>query len=224
MRSLLSLLAVLLVAGCASSSRAPDAPRASWLLVGVDGQRTTPSLTTYLDRVGQQYTQRNAERFAFARGNQVEPLIGAAPAETIVLVRFPGARGVRDWYKSDAYQQLIPLRVNTGTYWLVSFEGSAAKLPGTTPAFLLLRGELPAQDAAETDAIKHYGGVTVAQLGDGDIDVLEGTVPKGAMRVIAFPSRASLAALWLDPEFRAVRERWNVAGKTSATLVGGGKN
>ncbi len=220
MRSLLSILALLLVAGCASSSsRAPDAPRASWLLVGVDGQRTTPSLTTYLDRVGQQYAQRNAERFAFAHGNQVESLLGTAPAETIALVRFPGARGARDWYKSDAYQQLIPLRANTGTYWLASFEGIAAKLPGPHPAFLLLRGELPAPDAAEADAIKHYGGVTVAQLGDGDIDVLEGTPPKGAWRVIAFPSRGALAALWLDPDFRAQRERWNVAGKTSATLI-----
>jgi uncharacterized protein (DUF1330 family) len=221
MRSLLSLLALLLVAGCASGSRAPEAPRASWLLVGVDGQHTTPSLSTYLERVGQQYAQRNAERFAYAKGRDVEALIGNAPAETILLVRFPGVRGVRDWYKSDAYQQLIPLRANTGTYWLVTFEGTAAKLPGAHPAFLLLRGELPAPDAAETDAIKHYGGVTVAQLGDGDADVLEGPAPKGALRLIAFPSRGALAALWLDPDFRALRERWNVAGKTSATLIDG---
>jgi uncharacterized protein (DUF1330 family) len=219
MRSLVSILAVLLLAGCASSSGTPQAPRASWLLVGVDGQRSTPSLTTYLDRVGQQYTQRGAEPLAFARDGQVESLIGTPPAETMALVRFPTARGARDWYKSDAYQQLVPLRANSGTYWLAGFEGIATKMPGAHPAFLVLRGELPPPDAAEADAIKHYGGVVVARLGDGDLDVFEGTPPKGAWRVIAFPSRGALAALWLDPEFRALRESWNVSGKTSAVLI-----
>lgn len=221
MRLLFSLLALLVLASCSSSSstRAPDAPRASWLLVGIEAPRTTPQLPAYLDRAGQQVAQRNAERFADARGHQVETLLGTAPAEAITLLRFPGTRGARDWYRSDAYQQLIPLRANSGSWWIVSFEGTAARLPGAVPAFLLLRGELPPADAAEADAIKQFGGVTVAQLGESDADVLEGTPPKGAMRLIAFPSRGAVAALWLDPDFRALRERWNVAGKVSATLI-----
>jgi uncharacterized protein (DUF1330 family) len=218
MRSLVSILALLLLAGCASS-RTPEVPRASWLLVGVDGQRTTPSLTTYVERVGQQFAQRGAEHFVLAPGGQIEPLIGTPPAETITLVRFPTARGVRDWYKSDAYQQSLPLRANTGSYWLAAFESAATPMPSAHPAFLLLRGELPPSDAAEADAIKHYGGVVVARLGEGDIDVLEGTPPKGAWRVVAFPSRGAVAALWLDPEFRALREGWNMPGKISAVLI-----
>jgi uncharacterized protein (DUF1330 family) len=216
LRSLVSIVAVALLAGCAA--RGPETPRASWLLAGVDGPRSTASLVAYDGRVAQQFAQHKAERLASGQVGQIEQLIGAAPADSVVLVRFPTARGVRDWYKSDAYQQTIPLRADSGRHWLLGFEGPATPVPGPRPAFLVLRGELPAPTAAEAEAFKQYGGLVVTRLNEGDVDVLEGTPPKGGWMVVAFPSRGALAALWLDPEFRSLREGWDAA-KSSAFLI-----
>ena len=48
------------------------------------------------------------------RGGRIEPLEGDAPPQRIVVTEFPSLAHARDWYESDAYQALIPLRHAAG--------------------------------------------------------------------------------------------------------------
>lgn len=45
------------------------------------------------------------------RGTEGTALAGKPPHSDIVVIRFPNREAVTDWYASDAYQQLIPLRI-----------------------------------------------------------------------------------------------------------------
>ena len=44
------------------------------------------------------------------RGGRIEPLEGDAPPQRTVVIEFPSLAHARNWYHSDAYQALIPLR------------------------------------------------------------------------------------------------------------------
>ena len=44
------------------------------------------------------------------RGGRIEPLEGEAPPQRTVVLEFPSIDDARNWYESDAYQALIPLR------------------------------------------------------------------------------------------------------------------
>jgi uncharacterized protein (DUF1330 family) len=44
------------------------------------------------------------------RGPVAEVLSGNADYDVIALIEFPDAKTARDWYNSDAYQALIPVR------------------------------------------------------------------------------------------------------------------
>jgi uncharacterized protein (DUF1330 family) len=44
------------------------------------------------------------------RGGRIEPLEGDPPPQRTVVLEFPSLAHARDWYESDAYQALIPLR------------------------------------------------------------------------------------------------------------------
>ena len=44
------------------------------------------------------------------RGGRIEPLEGDAPPQRTVVLEFPSLAHARNWYESDAYQALIPLR------------------------------------------------------------------------------------------------------------------
>ena len=48
------------------------------------------------------------------RGGRIEPLEGDAPPQRTVVLEFPSLARARDWYESDAYQALIPLRHAAG--------------------------------------------------------------------------------------------------------------
>ncbi len=48
------------------------------------------------------------------RGGRTEPLEGEAPPQRTVVTEFPSLAHARDWYHSDAYQALIPLRHAAG--------------------------------------------------------------------------------------------------------------
>ena len=44
------------------------------------------------------------------RGGRFEPLEGDPPPQRTVVLEFPSLAHARNWYESDAYQALIPLR------------------------------------------------------------------------------------------------------------------
>ena len=44
------------------------------------------------------------------RGGRIEPLEGEDPPQRTVVLEFPNLARARDWYESEGYQALIPLR------------------------------------------------------------------------------------------------------------------
>ena len=44
------------------------------------------------------------------RGGRIEPLEGDGSPQRTVVLEFPSLARARDWYESDGYQALIPLR------------------------------------------------------------------------------------------------------------------
>ena len=44
------------------------------------------------------------------RGGRIEPLEGEAPPQRTVVLEFPNLARAREWYESEGYQALIPLR------------------------------------------------------------------------------------------------------------------
>jgi uncharacterized protein (DUF1330 family) len=56
------------------------------------------------------------------RGNQVRTLSGKCPHADIVVIRFPSLAHTDDWYKSAAYQALLPIRQEAADVVLTIYE------------------------------------------------------------------------------------------------------
>ncbi|HMO47672.1 MAG TPA: DUF1330 domain-containing protein [Rubrivivax sp.] len=56
------------------------------------------------------------------RGQQVAVLSGENPHADIVVIRFPSAAAVDAWFKSPAYQALIPLRQQAADVVLLAYQ------------------------------------------------------------------------------------------------------
>jgi uncharacterized protein (DUF1330 family) len=57
-----------------------------------------------------------------AKTGRLEVLEGA-PAEAVVILRFPSVADAQEWYRSDAYQQALPHRLAAGEYRTFLIEG-----------------------------------------------------------------------------------------------------
>jgi uncharacterized protein (DUF1330 family) len=56
------------------------------------------------------------------RGHQARSLSGECPHADIVVIRFASLADADGWYKSDAYQALIPLRQEAAVLILTTYE------------------------------------------------------------------------------------------------------
>ena len=56
------------------------------------------------------------------RGRKVEVFSGEHPHTDTVMIRFPDAASAAGWYRSAAYQALIPIREQAAGMVLVCFE------------------------------------------------------------------------------------------------------
>jgi uncharacterized protein (DUF1330 family) len=60
------------------------------------------------------------------RGGPSEVLEGAWEPGRLVVIEFPSAQAARDWYASDAYRAILPIRAEASTGTLVLVEGYGA--------------------------------------------------------------------------------------------------
>jgi uncharacterized protein (DUF1330 family) len=60
------------------------------------------------------------------RGGPSEVLEGAWEPGRLVVIEFPSAQAARDWYASDAYGAILPIRAEASTGTLVLVEGYGA--------------------------------------------------------------------------------------------------
>ena len=56
------------------------------------------------------------------RGSNAAVLAGEHSHSDIVVIRFPDKEAVQNWYRSAAYQSLIPLREHAAEMILLSYE------------------------------------------------------------------------------------------------------
>lgn len=56
------------------------------------------------------------------KGKVGEALSGSADHQAAAIVKFPDLQSVSDWYKSDAYQAIIPVRDEGADVTLISYE------------------------------------------------------------------------------------------------------
>ncbi len=59
------------------------------------------------------------------RGKMVAVLSGQHSHTDTVVIRFPNAESVDNWYNSAAYQELIPLRMQAADMDLISYESAS---------------------------------------------------------------------------------------------------
>jgi uncharacterized protein (DUF1330 family) len=58
------------------------------------------------------------------RGKRAEVLTGKHGYADTVVIRFPSASAIGDWYRSPAYQALIPLREQAAEMVLIGYDSS----------------------------------------------------------------------------------------------------
>ncbi len=56
------------------------------------------------------------------RGERRRALAGDDDRERIVVIRFPDLAAVESWYRSDAYQSLVPLRDEAADVTITAYE------------------------------------------------------------------------------------------------------
>lgn len=83
----------------------------------------TDAYKTYLARV-KLAVEANGGQF-LARGGKTLTIEGAAPAQRVTLVQFPSLEQAGKFYKSNAYQDLLPLRQTSATVRIFVVEGLA---------------------------------------------------------------------------------------------------
>ena len=57
------------------------------------------------------------------KGKKTSVLAGEHPYSIAVVLKFPDQQSVQNWYNSDAYQNLIPLRNEAADVVFVSYQG-----------------------------------------------------------------------------------------------------
>ena len=74
----------------------------------------------YKNQVPETVAPWNAE--LVFRGIKATVLAGQHRHSDVVVIRFPDQEAVTGWYESDAYQKLVPLRLEAADVDLVSYD------------------------------------------------------------------------------------------------------
>jgi uncharacterized protein (DUF1330 family) len=75
---------------------------------------------TYVDGVKKSLLPFHAE--VLFRGRLTSVLAGELPYQLTVVIRFPDHATLQDWYRSDGYQNLIPIRDRAADVVIAAYE------------------------------------------------------------------------------------------------------
>jgi uncharacterized protein (DUF1330 family) len=82
-----------------------------------------PDIVEYLERIDA--TLEPFEGRFLIHGGRAEILEGSSPGEVIVI-EFPSRQSAADWYASDAYQDILPLRTENSDSTAFLIDGVGA--------------------------------------------------------------------------------------------------
>ncbi|WP_454560603.1 DUF1330 domain-containing protein [Parapedomonas caeni] len=146
----------------------------------------------------------------------------------MILARFPSEQDVKQFWWSDAYQEVKKLRVGQSVLDVAEING----LPGVEATFgpesaylifyvrltdqaRFLKEYAPVAPAVVT----RHGGKFLIRAGRGDIETLEGDWMNASMVVVEFPSAQALRAFWNSDDYRRLSEIRKQTGDWSVVEI-----
>lgn len=152
-------------------------------------------------------------------GRGVEVLAGTAPHESVIFAKFNSLADVEEFWWSEDYRAVVPLRKGAGRFDVLGIEGTGNKPyqaeNGVQPAYLftLVKVKDPEKTAAYMEAIGAYAksapNRVIALARPDDLVVLEGPKPEYAVEISSWPSMTAIKEFIADPRFtdtNALRE------------------
>lgn len=92
-----------------------------------------PEVAEYLTRI-QSTLDPFSGRFLIHGGGRLEEIEGSWDGVGVIVLEFPDRASVEAWYRSDAYQAILPLRTRNTEMDIIIADGVP---PGYDPASLL---------------------------------------------------------------------------------------
>ena len=74
----------------------------------------------YIEGVGKSLLPYSAE--VIFRGKRAKVLAGEHPYENTVVIQFPDQKTLQNWYHSEEYQDLIPIRDKAADVVIISYD------------------------------------------------------------------------------------------------------
>ena len=89
-------------------------------LIGHITVKNTDKWQTYVEGVRKSLMPFEAE--VVFRGMRASVLAGQHPYESTVVIKFPDQPTLQNWYQSDSYQNLIPIRNEAADVVIISYD------------------------------------------------------------------------------------------------------
>ncbi|TCV89251.1 DUF1330 domain-containing protein [Testudinibacter aquarius] len=165
-----------------------------------------------------------------ARGGKAERKEGIAPMGGVVIIKFDSPEQAKNWYNSDAYQSIKPIRQRSGNTRSILVEGldeqaGSISRNGTPHAYYIAefeptdsQGMRPYSEKVESLFAPYSGRYIVRGKSAEEV---EGFGSQGRMVVIEFDSLQQAQNWYNSPEYAELRKiRWQ-SGNTRAMIVEG---
>ena len=89
-------------------------------LIGHISVKNPDKWKTYIEGVQKSLVSFEAE--VIFRGKRAAVLAGEHPHENTVVIKFPDQPTLQNWYHSEAYQNLIPIRDEAADVLIISYD------------------------------------------------------------------------------------------------------
>lgn len=146
----------------------------------------------------------------------------------IMLLKFPNGEKVKEFWWSDAYQEVRKIRLGASLLDVFEVDG----MPGVVPlmngksAYLVFAAEVKDMKRLLNDyapfapkVVESYGGRFLVRASRTQMELLEGTFPPGSMIVVEFPDVKSLRDFWNSNEYKRLSEIRKSTGKWSVAEI-----
>lgn len=209
MKTIKSAVQALSLLLCVSNANAADKPGFLFVNATVTDFK---KLGAYGQALPPVYAKYEGEYVIFGGiGRGVEVLAGSATHESLIFARFKTLPDVEEFWWSDDYRAVVPLRAGAGQFDVLGLEGTGEEPyqadNGVQPAYLfsLVKVKDPEKTSAYMEAISDYAASApnkiIAISRPGMSKVLEGPEPDFSIEVSSWPSLASIKDFIADPQF-----------------------
>ncbi len=161
-------------------------------------------------------------------GTNLRLLEGDWAPRFMILARFPSDAQVKQFWWSEAYQEVKKIRAGQAYLDVVEVDGIEGSEPRmhADAAYLVFFAALEDRETFIRDYAPHapavvaeYGGHFLVRAGRGDIELLEGDWLNASLVVVEFPSQQALRAFWSSERYQALSGVRRATGKWSVIEI-----